>query len=142
MVHSIMSIIDMSGTLHLFDVDSDTGKAKSLDFQRRDVWDVRWAWDEPELFAYMEKTRLVVVQRLETEDAITCSGYICAIEQLRVKCVLLDEILAAPSSLSIKNHIVVEDTCLLKQLNELLDTAGIAEVVQFIEDHDSNSILW
>lgn len=99
--------------------------------------------DEPELFAYMEKTRLVVVHKLETEDATTCSGYICAIEQLRVKCVLLDEILVAPQQvLSLRNHIVVEDTCLLKQLNELLERATIADVVQFVEDSDSNSILW
>ncbi|OQR74556.1 WD repeat domain 35 [Tropilaelaps mercedesae] len=140
---NIMSIIDMSGTLSLYEVEGESGKAKQIDFIRRDVWDVRWAWDEPELFAYMEKTRLIVVHRLETENATTCSGYICAIEQLRVKCVLLDEILAAPQQvLSIRNHIVVEDTCLLKQLNELLKKANIADVVQFIEDNDSNSILW
>lgn len=41
---SMLSVIDMSGTLHLFDVESESGKAKPIDFQRRDVWDVRWAW--------------------------------------------------------------------------------------------------
>lgn len=90
----------------------------------------------------MEKTRLVIVHRLESEDAVTCSGYICAIEQLRVKCVLLDEILATPQSPSIRSHILTEDTSLLRQLNELLESATIADVVQFIEDNDSNVILW
>ncbi|XP_022697490.1 WD repeat-containing protein 35-like [Varroa jacobsoni] len=141
--NTMMSVIDMSGNLSLYGIESDSSKANQVDFHRKDVWDVRWAWDEPELFAYMEKTRLVIVHRLETEDATTCAGYLCAIEELRVKCVLLDEILAAPEqALSVRSHVVVEDTCLLKQFNELLEQATIADVVQFIEDNDSNSILW
>ena len=27
-------------------------------FERKDVWDMRWADDDPELFALMEKTRM------------------------------------------------------------------------------------
>ena len=98
--------------------------------------------DDPDLFAYMEKTRLVVVHKMETEDSMTCSGYICALENMRVKCVLLDEIMTNPSTLSLRTHVIVEDTCLLKQLRELMDKTTIADVVQFIEDNDSNTILW
>jgi WD repeat-containing protein 35 len=29
-------------------------------FERKDVWDVRWADDNPELFAMMEKTRMYI----------------------------------------------------------------------------------
>lgn len=90
----------------------------------------------------MEKTRLVVVHKMETEDAVTCSAYICVLEKMRVKCILLDEIMTNPSSLSVRSHIIVEDTCLLKQLRELMDKATIADVVQFVEDNDSNTILW
>jgi len=28
-------------------------------FERKDVWDMRWSSDNPELFALMEKTRMV-----------------------------------------------------------------------------------
>ncbi|XP_028969091.1 WD repeat-containing protein 35 [Galendromus occidentalis] len=139
---TVMSIIDMSGVLHFYDIKAESGVAKDIDFQRRDVWDIRWARDDPDLFAYMEKTRLVVVHKMETEDAMTCSGYICVLENMRVKCVLLDEIMTNPSSLALRTHVIVEDTCLLKQLRELIDKTAIADVVQFIEDNDSNTILW
>lgn len=39
----MMSIIDMSGVLHFFETKSESGVAKPIDFQRRDVWDIRWA---------------------------------------------------------------------------------------------------
>ena len=36
-------------------------------FERKDVWDVRWAEDNPELFAMMEKTRMYVFKGLVAE---------------------------------------------------------------------------
>ena len=34
------------------------GKGEHLAFERKDVWDMRWADDNPELFSMMEKTRM------------------------------------------------------------------------------------
>lgn len=41
---SMMSVIDMSGNLSLYGIESDSSKANQVDFHRKDVWDVRWAW--------------------------------------------------------------------------------------------------
>lgn len=44
-------------------------------FERKDVWDVRWAEDNPSLFALMEKTRMYVFNGLTSE---VCSAALSA----------------------------------------------------------------
>ena len=46
-------------------------------FERRDVWDLCWAMDNPELFALMEKTRMYIFRNLEPEEPVVCSAYLC-----------------------------------------------------------------
>ena len=36
-------------------------------FERKDVWDMKWAEDNPELLAMMEKTRMYVFKGLDPE---------------------------------------------------------------------------
>lgn len=36
-------------------------------FERKDVWDMKWANDNPDLFAMMEKTRMYVFRNLDPE---------------------------------------------------------------------------
>jgi WD repeat-containing protein 35 len=45
-----------------------------LNFERKDVWDMKWADDNPELFAMMEKTRMYICRNLEVEEPIQSSG--------------------------------------------------------------------
>ncbi|CAG2226168.1 IFT121 [Mytilus edulis] len=97
---SRLSIIDISGVLTFFDIDTritDTdGKevvGEHLKFERKDVWDMKWAEDNPELFAMMEKTRMYIFRNLDPEEPILSSGYICNFNDLQIKSVLLDEIM-------------------------------------------------
>lgn len=67
-----LSIIDISGILTFFDLDSKdvSGKeikGEQLSIERKDVWNMKWADDNPELFAMMEKTRMYVFKGLEPE---------------------------------------------------------------------------
>ena len=36
-----------------------------LNFERREVWDVRWADDTPELFAAMDRTRMYIFRYVQ-----------------------------------------------------------------------------
>ena len=38
-----------------------------LNFERKDAWDMKWADDNPELIAIMEKTRMYIFRGLEPE---------------------------------------------------------------------------
>jgi len=74
---SRLAIIDISGVLTLLNlevrsiVDDGTGdQAAAGDpskFERKDVWDMKWANDNPDLFAMMEKTRMYVFRNLDPE---------------------------------------------------------------------------
>ena len=74
---SRLAIIDIAGVLTLLDLevrastDNSTGNQASAGdpskFERKDVWDMKWAHDNPDLFAMMEKTRMYVFRNLDPE---------------------------------------------------------------------------
>lgn len=48
--------------------------------ERRDVWTMLWASDNPNLLAIMEKTRMYVIRGTDPEEPIMCSGYIATFQ--------------------------------------------------------------
>lgn len=73
---SRLAIIDIAGVLSLLDLevrgssDDVAGNQAAGDpskFERKDVWDMKWANDNPDLFAMMEKTRMYVFRNLDPE---------------------------------------------------------------------------
>ncbi|KAH9492608.1 WD repeat-containing protein 35 [Bulinus truncatus] len=138
---SRVAIIDTSGILTFFDLDTrvaDTdGKeviGEHLKFERKDVWDMKWAQDNPELFAVMEKTRMYIFRNLDPEEPIQCSGYICEFSDLQIKSVLLDEIMKDPDNPS-KDDIIQLEIKSLRDARNLLEKVGITEAQQFIEEN-------
>lgn len=74
---SRLAIIDLSGVLTLLDLDpraaGSAGQPEAgeqLKLERKDVWDLKWAKDNPDLFAMMEKTRMYVFRNLDPEVSI------------------------------------------------------------------------
>ena len=53
-----------------------------IKFERKDVWDMKWANDNADLFAMMEKTRMYIFRNLEPEEPILSAGYICSFSDL------------------------------------------------------------
>ena len=79
---SRLAVIDVAGVLTLLDVeahgpptDSPGGRGGGASaaagdpskFERKDVWDMKWANDNPDLFSMMEKTRMYVFRNLDPE---------------------------------------------------------------------------
>lgn len=46
--------------------------------ERKDVWAMCWASDNPQLLAIMEKTRMYIFKGIYPEEPVACSGYICS----------------------------------------------------------------
>ena len=44
---------------------------------------MKWATDNPDLFAMMEKTRMYIFRNMEPEEPILSSGYICSFQALK-----------------------------------------------------------
>lgn len=80
-VSSRLAIIDIAGVLTFLDLESRAASGDGLGgeqaaaassgdpskFERKDVWDMKWANDNPDLFAMMEKTRMYVFRNLDPE---------------------------------------------------------------------------
>jgi len=81
-----LAVIDSTGVLTLVDISEDnvvkesTNSEASNSFQRRDVWIMKWASDDPELLAIMEKTRMYVIRGFNPEEPISTSAYIASFE--------------------------------------------------------------
>lgn len=77
-----LAVIDSTGVLSLVEMSEDNAVKESAiseashAFQRRDVWTMKWASDDPELLAIMEKTRMYVIRGFNPEEPISTSAYI------------------------------------------------------------------
>ncbi|XP_078503870.1 WD repeat-containing protein 35 [Lissotriton helveticus] len=138
---SRLAIIDISGVVAFLDLEAritdSSGQqviGEQLKFERKDVWDMKWANDNPDLFAMMEKTRMYVFRNLDPEEPIQTSGYICNFEDLEIKSVLLDEILKNPEQPN-KDYLMNFEIRSLRDSRALIEKVGIEEASQFIEDN-------
>ncbi len=85
---SVLSIIDMTGLLQFVELEGaskEDGSGGLVKFERKDVWDMKWAADNPDLFAMMEKTRMYIFRALEPEEPILSAGYICNFRDLEIR---------------------------------------------------------
>eukprot|EP00002_Diphylleia_rotans_P007172 TRINITY_DN1668_c0_g1_i5.p1 TRINITY_DN1668_c0_g1~~TRINITY_DN1668_c0_g1_i5.p1 ORF type:complete len:840 (+),score=196.96 TRINITY_DN1668_c0_g1_i5:209-2728(+) len=133
-----MSIIDISGVLTFFDMeakskDGRTSLGEHLAFERKDAWDMKWSDDNPELFAMMEKTRMYIFRNQDPEEPVLSSGYICSFSKLKIKAVLLDEIMANPENPE-KELVIPFETKSLRDSRELLANVGLQDAFAFIDD--------
>ncbi|KAM8834110.1 WD repeat-containing protein 35 [Synchiropus picturatus] len=136
---SRLAIIDITGVMSLLDLEnrsttSDDPAGDPSKFERKDVWDMKWANDNPDLFAMMEKTRMYVFRNLHPEEPIQTSGYICDFEDLEIKSVLLDEIMKDPERPN-KDNLINFEIRSLRDSRALIEKVGIADASQFIEDN-------
>lgn len=141
-ISSRLAIVDISGVLSFFDLDvrktdpakNETVVGEHLKFERKDVWDMKWADDNAELFAMMEKTRMYIFRNLDPEEPILSSGYICQFNDLEVKAILLDEIMKDPDHPN-KESVIDLEVKSLRDAGDLLEKVGIPDAYQFIEDN-------
>lgn len=59
---------------------------------RKDVWDMKWAEDNPDMICIMEKTKMVVFRDDISEEPTISSGYIARFKDLEIKAVSLDDL--------------------------------------------------
>lgn len=133
------AIIDATGILTTIDlVDSRETTASAMvtgRIERKDVWAICWAKDNPQLLAIMEKQRMYILRGVDPEEPISCSGYICNFEDLEITGVLLDEIVNGAVSPDKVDHLLQLRVKSLRDTEELLAHVGITEAKQFIEDN-------
>eukprot|EP00003_Mantamonas_plastica_P005395 TRINITY_DN1432_c0_g2_i2.p1 TRINITY_DN1432_c0_g2~~TRINITY_DN1432_c0_g2_i2.p1 ORF type:complete len:683 (-),score=224.60 TRINITY_DN1432_c0_g2_i2:311-2359(-) len=139
-----MSIIDHNMIFSLFDMegyDEENGQqGVAMGLTRKDVWEMMWAEDNPDLFAFMEKTSMYIFRGTQADEQFNSSGYIARFKDLNVTSVLLDEVMAMPQHPR-KDHITKYETKSLRDTRELVQSVGLAKASQFIEDNP-HPMLW
>jgi WD repeat-containing protein 35 len=73
-----ISVIDISGVFTLYKLTTSNQvtrkkklpvvEAESMNVERKEVWDMRWSDDNPELFAVMEKTKMYTFRGTTPEE--------------------------------------------------------------------------
>lgn len=145
--NSRMAIIDINGILSFFDLDTKRTDASGavvtgehLEYERKDAWDMLFSRDNPKLFAVMEKTRMYIFRDLDPEEPVLSSGFMAEFTDLRIRSVLLDEIMAQPDHPE-KSMVIDYESRSLRDARHLLSSNRIPDAMQFIEDN-SHPRLW
>lgn len=131
-VLTTLDLVDGGGTVNYTAVVTNASAGR---IERKDVWAMCWASDNPQLLAIMEKTRMYVLRGVDPEEPISCSGYICNFEDLEITGVLLDELVSGLTAPVKADHLLQLRVKSLRDTEELLVHVGIAEAKQFIEDN-------
>ncbi|KAI8474040.1 MAG: intraflagellar transport protein [Monoraphidium minutum] len=106
-----------------------------LALERRDVWGVLWARDNPDLVALSEKGRLYVLRGGAPEEPVASIGYIAAFTDLEVRTVYLDDVMAAPEAPDL-SCIADYETRSLRDTRALLASgASAASSASFVSDN-------
>ncbi|XP_017782759.1 PREDICTED: WD repeat-containing protein 35 [Nicrophorus vespilloides] len=131
-----ISIIDVSGIMTVLDLTENITRSNPdlNKMERKDVWAMCWASDNPQSLAIMEKTRMYIFKGVNPEEPISSSGYICSFQDLEIEAVLLDEVMENPEKMN-SDHILKLEVKSLRDTRQLLEKVGINEAAEFIEDN-------
>ena len=133
-----LSIIDINGVLSFYDTAAKSEvpgmQGAHTGLERKDVWDMKWAQDHPDLIVVMEKTRMYVMMGNEVEDPVVSSGYLCDFKDLEIKAVLLDEVMKFPDSPgSAEELILYFETKSLRDTREMVQKVDIKDAYSAVE---------
>lgn len=73
----VMSVMDISDGINR---PTTGGGGDASKLERKDVWAMCWASDNPQLLSIMEKTRMYIFKGIYPEEPVPCSGYICSFD--------------------------------------------------------------
>lgn len=141
--NSKLAIIDSRGSLGVLVLEGE--EAGLLPFERRDAWDVRWADDDKDLFAAMEKTRLYVYAgntTLEAEEPVACAGVLARFSKLAVTSVVVEDVVDNPDRADKTNVIVTHETSALRAVRKVLETSGSFNEAAALVEAKPHPELW
>ncbi|CAL8099606.1 unnamed protein product [Calicophoron daubneyi] len=135
-----IAIVDESGILTMHPTTNTTNESPTspdelkqlADFARKDVWDIKFAEDNPHMFAIMEKTRMFIFDGFKPEPAVQTSTYICEFNDLEVLGVLLDELVASAEQPT-KDCLLRLSVKTLRDCQLILEKDGPAKALEYIE---------
>ena len=144
-INGVLSIIDLSATADLPSaadekIGSEVSFGKRLGIERRDVWDMRWAEDDGDMLAVMEKTKMVVIVGESSDEPAVSSGYLASFSNLDIRVAILDELFLAPDTPS-KDLVIDLETKILRDAKDAVAMSGLSGGYTFV-DKNPHPRLW
>ncbi|KAH7444663.1 hypothetical protein KP509_02G086900 [Ceratopteris richardii] len=101
---------------------------------------MKWADDNSELLAVMEKSRMYIIRGTELEEPVSCTAYLCTFHALQILAIQLDEIMQQPEFPG-KQHLFFYETKSLRDTHQIIEAAQLHDAFLYIEEH-SHPKLW
>jgi WD repeat-containing protein 35 len=114
---------------------------KKLPIERKDVWDVCWAEDDPDMIVIMEKTKMVVFHGEVSEEPVVSAAYLARVKDLEIRVFALDTLMQHPDKIS-KEYVIDFESKLLRELREKIATVGLVNAYEYAEMNASHKRLW
>ncbi|KAI8908538.1 hypothetical protein EDD86DRAFT_191622, partial [Gorgonomyces haynaldii] len=134
--HTRVAVRDQQGILKIMDLEGKKGSRvdlKSMELNRKDVWDLLWSSDQADQLAVIEKNKLLVIEHQLVHDPILCNGYLSNFTDLTVKSVSLDDILNDPMTPT-KESVTAIETKPLVDARVLISQHGVENAFQLAEN--------
>jgi WD repeat-containing protein 35 len=146
--NGLFSILDLEARVTEADADSKEGSrsilgpyfGKKLGVERKDVWDMRWSEDDPDMVVIMEKTKMVVFNGETAEEPVVSSAYLCRFKDLEVRVVAMDSLVMHPDKIS-RDCVIDFETRTLREVRDVITTEGLQGGYVYAEKH-SHPRLW
>ncbi|CCW60259.1 unnamed protein product [Phytomonas sp. EM1] len=142
---TMLTVVDSDGVLRVFPLEKDISLVprKAVMFpnvERKDVWGVLWASDDPNSFIVMEKTRVYIFNGLEPDKMVHSCANVCKFRSLKARAVHFDELMLDPERPR-KECLVDFETKTLRDMREVLEKESIDKAFAFV-NKQSHPKLW
>jgi WD repeat-containing protein 35 len=107
---------------------------KKLAVDRKDVWDIQWSEDDPEMLVLMEMTKMVVIQHETLEEPVLSSAYLARFRDLEIRVVALDTLFQHPDKPS-RELVIDFESKILREIRELVAHEGLSKGYAQVELH-------
>ena len=141
-----LAVIDLGGIMNVYHTDKERfslvpRKAESVNgIERKDVWNFRWASDDPFRFAVMEKTRMFIYDHGVAEEPLQSCANLCKFKNLKIRALQLDELLLDPERPR-KDYVVDFEAQLLRDMQVILRDGTVKAAYEFADEHNQPK-LW
>ncbi|EFJ27981.1 hypothetical protein SELMODRAFT_449576, partial [Selaginella moellendorffii] len=140
-----LAVIDVDGSfsfrnnVHMVTAMNVFQDRKS-EFERKAVWNMKWADDNPDLIVIMERSRMYVLRGTELEEPVSCNAYFCSFHNLQVLAIRLDDVMQQPEQPT-RAHIFSYETKSLRDTHQILQAVEIKDAYSYVEEH-GHPRLW
>ncbi|XP_024530250.1 WD repeat-containing protein 35-like [Selaginella moellendorffii] len=121
-------------------INTGINQDRKSEFERKAVWNMKWADDNPDLIVIMERSRMYVLRGTELEEPVSCNAYFCSFHNLQVLAIRLDDVMQQPEQPT-RAHIFSYETKSLRDTHQILQAVEIQDAYSYVEEH-GHPRLW